>query len=52
MVRPDVKAGHLIASFGLSRLPLLRAAGAVGLSGSGGVSWNSHTIDFIDVEMR
>ena len=33
---PDRKAGHLVASFNLNRLPLLKAAGGIGSSGSGG----------------
>lgn len=33
---PDRKAGHLVASFNMNRLPLVRAAGGVGSVGSGG----------------
>jgi hypothetical protein len=33
---PDPEAGHLVAYFGLNRMPLLRAAGGVRTAGSGG----------------
>ena len=56
----DVESGALVAptaAFGKAYAHQVAEASAgripkVDLSGSGGVSWVSHTTDFIDVEMR
>jgi hypothetical protein len=49
---PHRSGGYLVAEFGLETAPLLAAAGDAGNSGSGGVIWVSHTIEFINVAMR
>jgi len=41
--------GELLARWNLQPAALLKAAGTCG---SGGLSWVSHTLDFVEVEMR
>jgi hypothetical protein len=44
----------LYGRIGLDPTPLIRSAnpGFIESCGSGGVSWASHSLDFIDVELR
>jgi len=52
-LRPRSGTRYLEASYGIHRIALLKDVfEAYRFSGSGGLSWVSHNLDFVDIEMR